>query len=80
MKANTPSSALGAIMLQAIVAPASSPNALASSAEMKSPVTSISNAAFRGTLRDSATPGVAQPLDRQHHRGALAEELLVVVQ
>ena len=32
----------------------------ASSAEMNSPVTSISKACLRGTLRDSATPGVAQ--------------------
>ena len=36
------------------------PFARASSAEMKSPVTSISNASLRGTLRDSATPGVEQ--------------------
>src|SRR5690242_12040615 len=37
-----------------------SPFALASSASMNAPVTSISNAALRATLRDSATLGVEQ--------------------
>jgi hypothetical protein len=36
------------------------PFAQASSAEMKSPVTSISKAALRGRFRDNATPGVEQ--------------------
>ena len=36
------------------------PRAFASSALMNSPVTSISNATLRKTLRDSATPGAEQ--------------------
>ena len=47
-------------MLSAATTRLTRPLTLASSAEMKAPVTSISNAALRPRLRDSATLGVAQ--------------------